>query len=661
MVCRNFTAVILGILLFSKVIFANSFTLQLLHFSDVDGNDSSVLENIEYFGALVDAFKGDPVYGPNTLLVSAGDNIKTGPRFYAASDRSIKSLTGSDEPGHADIAMLNAMGVQVSTFGIQDFAVGPGDLKDAIEADGKATARFPYLAANIDFSMDKSFKIAENGQLVDEMAGKVSGYAVVKVNNQRIGLIGIVHPDFPILINLDKLIVRPEPSADISEVIKIIQSAVDSLEQNGVNKIILLSHGGIEFSKSIATLVKGVDIIVTGGTRLIMGDNTDTLFSSEFVVDQSFVENYPFQTEDVEGNPILLVNADGDYKYLGRLVVSFDEQGHIQPDSIDESVSGAFAATKDVVRSVKGIPNKNLIEIRNALQNIIRKQYGYILGYSQVYLDGRRHKVRTEETNLGNLTADANLWYANQMLKEVVHISLKNSGGIRTDIGTSRILENTQNTSLLPPYAYSGKNILDGVITEGHVRTSLTFDNGLVVVNVTAAELKDLLESGVAAYETSISGRFPQVAGVKFTFDSSKKARSDLEAGERIQALEIINRKGDTFDVIVQDGSLLGDPQRVFKLVTLNYLANGGDYYPFLELSNPVRTNLYEGKGYGDKFDFPNPDPKNDPGLNSEFSYTGGEQDALAEYLMVYHSHEDLAYSEEETPADEDKRIMKVH
>ena len=51
------------------------FTLQLLHFSDVDGSVYDVFESMEYFGALVNAFKNEPKLGPKTLFVSSGDNI----------------------------------------------------------------------------------------------------------------------------------------------------------------------------------------------------------------------------------------------------------------------------------------------------------------------------------------------------------------------------------------------------------------------------------------------------------------------------------------------------------------------------------------------------------------------------------------------------------
>ena len=102
----------------------------------------------------------------NTLLVSSGDNIKPGPRFHAAKENVVKKITGSNEPGHGDIAILNAMGVQASGVGIQDFASGVVDLQDAILADGTSTAHFPHLAMNIDFSKEKGFEIGKEQNLL---------------------------------------------------------------------------------------------------------------------------------------------------------------------------------------------------------------------------------------------------------------------------------------------------------------------------------------------------------------------------------------------------------------------------------------------------------------------------------------------------------------
>ena len=47
------------VILFSKLVFANEFTIQLLHFGDADGNNASVLEKMENFPSLVNAFQND--------------------------------------------------------------------------------------------------------------------------------------------------------------------------------------------------------------------------------------------------------------------------------------------------------------------------------------------------------------------------------------------------------------------------------------------------------------------------------------------------------------------------------------------------------------------------------------------------------------------------
>lgn len=663
MIYNKSALIILMVILFSKPVFADEFTIQLLHFGDADGNDASILENMENFSSLVNAFQNDPVHGLNTLLVSSGDNIKPGPRFHAAKENVVKKITGSNEPGHGDIAIFNAMGVQASGIGIQDFASGVGDLQDAILADGASTAHFPHLAMNIDFSKEKGFEVGKDGEFIQNLDGKVLGYAVALINNERIGLIGVTDPYLKKLVNIGKLTVQPTDPADIEKLAKIIQEGVNKLESEGINKIVLLARIQLDRVKNLSKYLRGIDIIVAAGAdgRSSMGDLNDDLFQSVHATDKSFSENYPFNGHDTNGNPLIIVSVDGDYKYLGRLVVSFDSDGYIQLESVDPNVSGAYASTKNVVRKSGGSANPRVVEIRDAIKSIIEKHYGYILGYSNVYLDGRRFKIRTEETNLGNLISDSMLWYAGQLTSENVQIALQNSGGIRTDIGTSKYLENSSKPVLQPPYAYKGSKILDGGITEGHIRATLTYDNGLVVFTVTASELKDLLESGVAESAPGVtSGRFPQVAGISFSFDTDKNPRSEFGNGERVQTLEILSRNGDVQDTLVKDGNLIGDPERRFRLVTLNYLANGGDYYPFLELSNPERLNLYEGRGYGDEADFPNAELTNDPGLNSEFSYTGGQQDALAEYLLVFHDHPDLAFSEEETPPKKDQRILKI-
>ena len=344
------------------------------------------------------------------------------------------------------------------------------------------------------------------------------GYAVALINNERIGVIGVTDPYLEKLVNIGKLTVQPTDPADLEKLAKIIQEGIDKLKSEGINKIVLLAR-------------------ING--------------------------------HDTNGDPLIIVSVDGDCIHLGRLVVSFDSDGHIQLESVDRNVSGAYASTQNVVRKSGGFTNPGVVEIRNVIKSIIEKHYGYIPGYSNAYLDGRRFKIRTEETNLGNLISDSMLWYAGQPTGENVQTALLNSGGIRTDIGISKYLENSSRPVLQPSYAYKESKILDGGITDGHICATLTYDNGFVIFTVTASELKDLLESGVAdSAFGATAGRFPQVAGISFSFDTDKNPRSEFGDGERIQTLEILSRNVGVQDTLVKDGNLIGDTERKFRLVT---------------------------------------------------------------------------------------------
>ncbi|MCG8454550.1 MAG: bifunctional metallophosphatase/5'-nucleotidase [Spirochaetales bacterium] len=637
-----------------------AFTLQLLHFADVDGNEEVALASVDEFSALVDAFSNDGEFGASTLLVSSGDNIIPGPRFYAAEQGAVRAVTGSNEPGHTDIAFMNMMGVKASAMGNHDLDAGTGEFADAIQIESKNGVEFPgslfpYLSSNLDWSTDREMeaKMGENGANVDALAGKVASYATVEVNGETIGLVGASTPLLDTITSTGSLAVLPADRS-VESLAAIIQESVDALEAQGVNKIVLLAHmQQIQVEMQLAEMLTGVDIIVAGGSNTRMGDSDDTLFDG----DDAFAMSYPYETADADNKPILVVNVDGDYKYLGRLVIPFDAEGYIIRSAIKENkaLNGSWAATAQNVETVGGTPIPGVVELRDAIDGVISAQYGNVVGYTNVYLDGRRSQVRTQETNLGNLSADANLWYANQLSEVAVDVSIKNGGGIRTEIGSAVVPPGAVDYSEAvynPPKANAEAGTQEGAISEGHLRATMRFDNGLVTLSATAAELRMLLEHGVSeTAEGKTPGKFPQIAGMNFVFDAA------LPAGERITSLVVTGADGSMNDVVVADGALVGDASRTFRLVTLNFLANGGDDYPFAELSNPERRNLYEGAGYGEEVDYDDEVLANDPGLNSSFSKTGGEQDALAEYLMTFHATPETAFSQEEAPRAEDQRI----
>jgi len=643
------------------------FKLQLLHFADIDG--AGGIDDVRNFSALVDGFRSQ--YPENTLLVSSGDNLIPGPEFFGAEDDSMAEVLGVPGPGRAHIAWLNAMGLQASALGNHDLDASPEDLAELIATEGQwPGAEFPYLAANVDFSESAlADQVVEDGQLVQ--SNTVSGSATVQVGDQTIGLVGASVPSLPSITNTGELTINPvefnaELDADRDALAAAIQPAIDALTDQGINKIVLLAHmQQIAIEQALATRLEGVDVIVAGGSNTILADSTDRLREGDTAAD-----TYPLEFTSAADEPVLVVNTDGDYTYLGRLVVEFDQNGVIDTESIDPVVSGAYAS--DVVPAQPFSPLDGVVDVADALAAVLEAKDGNILGRTAVYLDGRRGEVRSEETNMGNLTADANLWLA-QRVDNSVQIALKNGGGIRNDIGQAIQPPGTNDpeaVEFLPPAANPAIGKPEGGISQLDLEISLRFNNGLTLLTVTAAELADIIEHMVGNVE-GVDGRFPQVAGLRFSYDPEAQSRdaaigalgqpvnqnqADLNiVGDRLQELAVVDDSGAVIDQVVEGGVVVEDPNRTFRLVILDFLAlcvpDGGfcgDDLPLNGLTDPNRVDLGA------------LDPETtdvDPG-QSDFAPHGSEQDALAEYLQQFFA--EVPFDRDETDPVDDLRIQDL-
>jgi 2',3'-cyclic-nucleotide 2'-phosphodiesterase (5'-nucleotidase family) len=315
--------------------------LQLLHIADADGSDSTALNSVANMSGLMAKFRAQ--YPQQTLTVSSGDNYIPGPRFNASNDPSLNASLGRAEVGRADIAFLNALGVQASAIGNHELDLGTKQFADMIKPNRTwPGAAFPYLAYNVDFAADSetnSLKLANGGQAKDQ-AGKLSGWSVVDVGGQKVGVIAAGSPVFANITNPGGLKFAPVlngSEVDVSALAAVIQKGVDEMTAAGINKVVLLAHmQSLAVEKALATRLKNVDIIVAGGSNTRLADANDKLRSGE-----TAAGDYPFQTKDAAGNPVVVVNVDGDYKYLGRFIAPFDSKGVLIPQRFDSVLSGA--------------------------------------------------------------------------------------------------------------------------------------------------------------------------------------------------------------------------------------------------------------------------------------------------------------------------------
>ena len=544
---------------------------------------------------------------------------------------------------------------------------GTGAFAAAIgfEDNGRGTypgAMFPYLASNLTFTSDVNLAglVVPDGQEAILAAGSLAKSAVITVDGNRVGVVGATTPALKSLTGTGGITVQPADSADVDALAVIIQQEVDALVSQGINKVILLAHmQQIAVEQALATSLVDVDIIVAGGSNTILADAIDRLRTGDTAAD-----TYPLIFKSSKGEPLLLVNTDGDYRYLGRLVVHFDEQGSALPESIDRYVSGAYATDQHGGQGFAGRPIPEVTRVTRSLRSVLGDRGVVTLGKTSVYLAGNRRDVRTQETNLGNLTADANLWFARGIDSEVA-VSLKNGGGIRDRVGLELQPPGTVDSKdvvFLPPAANPDSGTEEGEISQYDLESVLRFNNGLAILPLTARQLFEIVEHAVGfegVGEVAV-GRFPQIAGMRFSFDPS------APSGERVRSLAIVDGQGAVTVRVVVEGNLVGLPERQIKMVTLDFLANGSDGYPF-PVPSAGRVDLV---GKAGQINVPNPDFPDtngngvldgpvllDPGL-ATFAAPGTEQDALSEYLLRFFT--DAPFDQVETPPLEDRRIQNL-
>jgi 2',3'-cyclic-nucleotide 2'-phosphodiesterase/3'-nucleotidase len=177
-----------------------------------------------------------------------------------------------------------------------------------------------------------------------------------------------------------------------------------------------------------------------------------------------------------------------------------------------------------------------------------------IIGETTVELDARDNVLRGAESNFGNLVADA-----------------------------MRDAFPQADFALLPSGSVWGDKIIPtGVIRDIDILESLPFDENLVLLEMRGDSLKAMLERSVSAI-SKLYGGFFQIAGFSIEIDSSKTpfgngnpCEGNVEKGSRVK--NISPKKGDW------------KKDKIYKIVTTDFVANGGYCFPIAAKSADVRV-----------------------------------------------------------------------
>ncbi|WP_171240040.1 bifunctional UDP-sugar hydrolase/5'-nucleotidase [Ruegeria sp. HKCCA5491] len=338
-----------------------------------------------------------------------------------------------------------------------------------------------------------------------ELKDRIDGHVVLELGGQKIGIVSALATD---------TVETSSPGKDVvfQDEIESLTADVEALKAEGVNIVIALTHVGLAKDIEIAEKVPGLDLVVGGHSHTLLSNTQEGAAGS-----------YPVMVGDVP-----VVQAYAYSKYLGEVTLTFDDDGNLvsaegEPILLDASVT----------------PDPDIAARVAEMGAPIEEMKQRVVASSAEAIEGNRDVCRVQECQMGNLVADAMLA---RVADQGAQIAIANSGGLRASIDS-------------------------GDVTMGEVLTVLPFQNTLSTFEISGQGVIDALENGVSQVE-EVKGRFPQVAGMTFTWDPSV-------APNEGRITEVMVADGDGFKPI--------DPAATYLVVTNNYVRNGGDGYSMFE------------------------------------------------------------------------------
>jgi 5'-nucleotidase/UDP-sugar diphosphatase len=418
------------------------------------------------------------------VLLVDAGDINTGPAL---------SNMFSAEP---DFLAYNMMGYDAATMGNHEFDKNQDQLLKQIDL-----ANFPFFSSNIK-TADGNF-----------FGGRQ--YLIKNFGGLKVGLFGIT-------TLRTRIIASPDRSLVWLNEIDAARAAVEALKQEKVDLIIGLTHiGDVKegpdhiISPELAAAVPGIDIIIDG--------HSHSFFAAPKKVGNTY---------------IVTANEWGKYVGYGKVTVT---DGRLtgfdwKPEQINTAEKQSYAPNAAITALLAPY-----IEKANAsLKEVVGEA-------AEDFVFGNR-LTRYQETSLGNMITDANVWYFKTVFNQDIDFAFHNGGNIRAPLAK-------------------------GPLTQENILTVLPFENYLYIVSLKGSAIIELFD---------FIGTIPQGAGGFPQFSREVRYTIDKTPGQD---------RGVIKDLTI--GGRPVDPNRTYRFCTNDYLLGGGDGYTALTKSeNPFNTSL---------------------------------------------------------------------
>lgn len=383
--------------------------------------------------------------------------------------------------GEGGTKVMNLLGYDAMVAGNHEFDYGSERLLEL-----EALLDMPVLSANIKKADGTNF-------LTPYVIKEMDGFTVAMFGLSTPETIYKSHPDNTVGLTFE------DP--------KVVAAAMVEELEGKADIIIALAHLGNEgdyTSASVAEAVDGIDVMIDG--------HSHSLYANGLMVNGTLI----VQAETKTTNLGIAKLSIKDGEVLSKTAYMFTKAEGVELE--DDAEMTALIA--------------ELVEANAPIEN-------EVVATSTIEMTGERAIVRTQEAAIGNLIAEANLYYSG------ADVSLTNGGGIRASIDV-------------------------GEITKGEVLTVLPYGNTVTVIELSGADIQAAIEHGIDSYPET-KGAFPHIAGMTVEFDASK------EAGSRVTKIMVAGTAlvaGQTYTVAIND-----------------FLAGGGDGYEMFD-GAPVVAEL---------------------------------------------------------------------
>ncbi|WP_137844242.1 bifunctional metallophosphatase/5'-nucleotidase [Microbacterium sp. 2FI] len=520
-------------------------TVNLIAFNDFHGaidppTGSGGLVNgtpaggVEYLATAVKALRAQQeLESPHSFTVAAGDLVGASPLVSAAFH---------DEP---TVEEMNSLGLDVTSVGNHEFDEGVDELlrlqdggchpvDGCLDGDGFEGADFPILAANV-VDNDTDLPI-------------LAPYTIEKIGGVKIAFVGMTLEGTPGIVN----------PAGITNVTFLDEAetanryATELRKSHGVRSIVLLLHeGGQQANQTDLSGCTGFSGAVTG-----IVSQLDPAYG--VVVSGHTHRPYACALPNSSGGNTVVTSAGTNGTILTDIGITIDKQSkkivaaeakNIIVENGVKNPDGTWATTSPgvYVRNPATIDADAKViadKYRSAVAPLANRVVGSISA------DITRDNNTAGESALGDVIADGMVAYTPGS-----DLALMNPGGIRANL----------------VFANSPGGEPAGAVTYGEVFAVQPFNNLVVTVSLTGAQLKEVLEQQWAGYAGQPTTKILQVsAGFTYTYSASGPL------GSRVSDIRL-------------NGTPI-DSAGTYRVSTNDFLANGGDGFTKLTVATGRTT-----------------------------------------------------------------------